>query len=421
MSDLISKRIRGFRDILPDECQKFLFIEKHIHKLALPFNINQVKIPVLESQNLFNRTIGEQSDIVTKEMYSFVDKNNEILCMTPEGTASCVRLALENNLIYDRGIKKNRLYYLAPMFRHERPQKGRYRQFSQFGVEFFGEKSFMEDVDLLLLSDKFFENIKLDDVKLSINTIGSTEDRNKYSQSLKEYFIKYSSDLTEQQRTTVSINPMRLLDSKDSKIKNIINSAPSILDYLNKESLVNFDRIKNVLTDLKIPYIEDIRLVRGLDYYNDLVFEWKTEKLGTQDAICAGGRYDGLSKAIGGQDIPSIGFAIGIDRVIQLLKHKNNETIIGLSFISENSNQDYKLIKKIRDKIESTRLIIMHRDKSLSKQIKQAVKNKCHFLIIVGDDEIRNNTLTVKDLNKNVNDVSIKINKLSDLIKGNNI
>ena len=418
MSDLISKKIRGFRDILPDECEKFLFLERCIHMIAPSYNINQIKIPVLESENLFKRSIGEQSDIVTKEMYAFTDRNNETVCMTPEGTASCVRLALENNLIYDRGIKKNRFYYIAPMFRHERPQKGRYRQFQQFGVEFFGENSFLEDIDLLMLCQKLFETIKLNDVELSLNTIGSSNDRKKYSQDLRDYYMKNSKVLTDQQNITASINPMRLLDSKDSKLQSINASAPNITDYLNQDSLENFDKIQNALTNLNIPYVHDQRLVRGLDYYNDLVFEWKTDKLGTQDAICAGGRYDGLSKAIGGRNIPSVGFAMGMDRIIQLLDIESDQLIIGLSLILTNNDRQYTLISQIRDNIEYSRLIVMPCEKSLTKQIKQAVKNKCHFLIIVGEDEISNNTLTIKYLNSERNDESIHLDNLKNFIKG---
>jgi len=418
MTNLISKKIRGFRDILPEECEKFLFLEKTIHMLVPLFNIHQIKIPILESENLFKRSIGEQSDIVTKEMYSFVDKNDDTVCMIPEGTASCVRLALENNLTYDRGVKKNRYYYIAPMFRHERPQKGRYRQFNQFGVEFFGEESFLEDVDLLILCNKLFSQINLSDVKLSLNTIGSSQDRKKYSQDLHEYFTKNSKSLTDQQKKTASINPMRLLDTKDSKLKSIIESAPNISNYINIDSMKNFDKIQTTLSDLNISYIHDQKLVRGLDYYNDLVFEWKTDKLGTQDAICAGGRYDGLSKAVGGRDVPSVGFAMGMDRIIQLLSYQSNEIIIGLSLISDNMNHEYNLINHIRDNIEYSRLIVMERDKSLSKQIKQAVKNKCQFLIIVGEDEISNNTLTIKHLNNDSNDESIHLDKLNGFIQG---
>ena len=184
MANLISKKIRGFRDILPDECEKFLYIENIFHNLCPLFNVNQVKIPTLGSINLFKRSIGETSDIVTKEMYSFSDKNDDVVCMIPEGTASCMRLAFENNLIYDRGIKRNRLYYLSNMYRHERPQKGRYRQFTQIGVEFIGNDSMLDDIDLILMSKMFFDSINLDDLDLMINTLGSPDDRNKYAQKL---------------------------------------------------------------------------------------------------------------------------------------------------------------------------------------------------------------------------------------------
>tara|TARA_Y100000768_G_scaffold374027_1_gene343320 strand:- start:4753 stop:6015 length:1263 start_codon:yes stop_codon:yes gene_type:complete len=418
MNDLISKKIRGFRDILPEECEKFLFIENVIHTLVPLYNVNQIKIPVLESENLFKRSIGEQSDIVTKEMYTFSDKNNETVCMIPEGTASCVRLALENNLIYDRGIKKRRFFYISSMFRHERPQKGRYRQFNQFGVEFFGEESFSEDIDLLLLCDKFFKIIKLTDVKLFINSIGSVDDRKKYSLALKDYFMKNSKMLTDQQRKTLLVNPLRILDSKDPKLQSIIKSAPNISNYLNKNSMTNFNKIKDTLSRLNIPFIHDQKLVRGLDYYNNLVFEWKTNKLGAQDALCAGGRYDNLCKAIGGKDIPSVGFAMGIDRIVELLNYKSDKITLGLAFISKNSEQDQELVEKIRDNIGSSKLVLMHRDKSLSKQIKQAVKCECNFLLIVGDDEISNNTITIKNLRKNINDEPVNLDQLLNFIQG---
>ena len=418
MSNLISKKIRGFRDILPAESKKFLHIENIIHRIAPLFNVQQVRLPALESIDLFKRSIGETSDIVTKEMYSFEDRNNDILCMIPEGTASCVRLALENNLIYDRGPKKQRLYYIAPMFRHERPQKGRYRQFTQFGAEFFGDSSYLDDIDLLLLITKIFEKLNLLDIELSINTIGSADDRKKYSQELASYFHSCSEDLSDTQRNTLSKNPMRLLDSKDPKIKSLIASAPLISDFLNNKSQANFNIIRERLNRLNIPYIYDPKLVRGLDYYNDLVFEWKTNKLGSQDAVCAGGRYDNLPETIGDKSIPSVGFAMGLDRIVELIEHESNALIIGLAVITSSNEESHNILSSLRNIDYMFDLIYMDDDKSLSKQIKQADKSNCDILIIVGNDEISNNTFTIKYLKCDKKDQNIHLEQLIDLIKG---
>ena len=417
MSNLISKKIRGFRDILPTESKKFLHIENIIHRIAPLFNVQQIRLPALESIDLFKRSIGETSDIVTKEMYSFEDRNNDILCMIPEGTASCVRLALENNLIYDRGPKKQRLYYIAPMFRHERPQKGRYRQFTQFGAEFFGDTSYTNDIDLILLITKVFEKLNLLDIKLSINTIGTAFDRKKYSQELATYFHSCSEELSDAQHDTLSKNPMRLLDSKDPKLKSIIASAPLISNFLNKESQDNFNTIKERLDRLKIPFIHDPKLVRGLDYYNDLVFEWKTNKLGSQDAVCAGGRYDNLSETIGDKSVPSVGFAMGLDRIVELVDYESNVLIIGLAVISNSNDESYKILSSLRNIDSTFNLIHMDDSKSLSKQIKQADKSNCDILIIVGNNEISNNTFTVKYLKCDKEDQTMPFEKLIDLIE----
>ncbi len=417
MVDLISKKIRGFRDILPDESQKFLFLEEKIHNICPLFNTKQIRIPALESLNLFKRSIGESSDIVTKEMYSFKDKNDEIVCLTPEGTASSMRLAFENNLIYDRGIKKSRFYYYTPMFRHERPQKGRYRQFTQFGVEFMGNESIHEDIDLLLMSKMFFEVIKLDNLTLNINSLGLLEDRNKYSQDLQSYFNNYPQSFSDQQKNTIKNNPLRILDSKDQQLIDIINGAPNISKYINKESLKKFNDMIQILDDLSIDYIINNKLVRGLDYYNDLVFEWKTDQLGTQDAICAGGRYDNLSTIIGNKAVPAVGFAIGVDRVVDLLTYQDTDLVVGLSVISNSKSDISKISSIIRNAGSRFTLIQMDTEKTLTKQIKSAVKSNCDILVIVGSEEMSNNILTIKDLKSDRDDRSISFDDFSKFIE----
>ena len=416
MSNLISKKIRGFRDILPSEASKFIFIENIINKMMLSYNAEQVRLPALESLNLFKRSIGETSDIVTKEMYSFDDRNGDTLCMIPEGTASCLRLALENNLIYDRGPKKKRLYYIAPMFRHERPQKGRYRQFTQFGVEFYGDQSYHDDIDLLLFISNLFIKLDINDIKLHLNTIGCNDDRQRYSSKLIEYFSRYENHFTDEQKKTLSKNPLRLLDTKDPSLQDIVSSAPSIDDFINKNAKQNFDLIKNELSNLNIAFVHDTKLVRGLDYYNDLVFEWKTSRLGSQDAVCAGGRYDQLSSIIGDKEIPAVGFAMGLDRVVELFEDKNTFINIGLANISEKNHSIQKLVQHLRDLDCDFKLKIMDKNKTLTKQIKQADKEQCELLIIVGDNEISNNMLTVKHLRADQKDLNVSLAEIKDII-----
>ena len=416
MSNLISKKIRGFRDILPSEASKFIFIENIINKMMLSYNAEQVRLPALESLNLFKRSIGETSDIVTKEMYSFDDRNGDTLCMIPEGTASCLRLALENNLIYDRGPKKKRLYYIAPMFRHERPQKGRYRQFTQFGVEFYGDQSYHDDIDLLLFISNLFIKLDINDIKLHLNTIGCNDDRQRYSSKLIEYFSRYENHFTDEQKKTLSKNPLRLLDTKDPSLQDIVSSAPSIDDFINKNAKQNFDLIKNELSNLNIAFVHDTKLVRGLDYYNDLVFEWKTSRLGSQDAVCAGGRYDQLSSIIGDKEIPAVGFAMGLDRVVELFEDKNTFINIGLANISEKNHSIQKLVQHLRDLDCDFKLKIMDNNKTLTKQIKQADKEQCKLLIIVGDNEISNNMLTVKHLRADQKDLNVSLAEIKDII-----
>lgn len=419
MSKLISKKLRGFRDILPTEAEKFQAIENIINSIIPLFNINQLRLPVLESSNLFKRSIGEQTDIVTKEMYTFDDNNGESICMVPEGTASCVRAVIENNLVYDRGIKKSRYYYYGPMFRHERPQKGRYRQFTQFGVEFFGESSFTEEIDLILLSKLIFDKLKIDDIQLNVNTIGSLESRKAYTVSLTNYLKQHTNKLSESQIQTLKSNPIRLLDSKDENIKNIINNAPLLTDEISSDSMNNYQNILQALDDLEVPYIENPRLVRGLDYYNDFVFEWTTTKLGTQDAICAGGRYDKLPSIIGNIDVPAVGFAIGIDRLVELYQHKGNNLLsLGLSLIMNQPEQHLnKILNNIRILDIPIKLIKMDLHKPLTKQIKQADKLNCDLLLIVGSEEISNNMYTLKYLTKNSEDIQVSSSELSEILK----
>ena len=279
-----------------------------------------------------------------------------------------------------------------------------------------GDDTIHNDIDIISMSREFFNRIKLTDLSLHINTLGSVSDREKYSEVLQDYFNSYKKDLSEKHEKTIQKNPIRLLDSKDDKLKDIIESAPVIYDYININSKKRHEEILNSLTNIGIKFINNSKLVRGLDYYNDLVFEWKTNKLGSQDAICAGGRYDILSKIIGGKEIPAVGFAMGVDRIVELLDYEDEELVVGIAVLTDSSKDLLKYSSMLRNSKTIFRLIQMDNNKSLSKQIKNAVKNNCDILVIVGEDEIRNNTLTIKYLKSNQDDKIVDLDNFTNFI-----
>ena len=362
------------------------------------YGFQYIQTPILESTELFKRTLGSETDIVTKEMYSFIDNlNNDNLSLRPEGTASVVRSCIQHSLTYNQSPK---LFYSGPMFRHERPQKGRSRQFHQIGVEAIGLEYGFIDFELIQIFNRIKYDLSLKDLELKINSIGDIESRNQYQNKLKDYFSDYMVDLDNESKVTVEKNPLRLLDSKKKHLSKIINGAPKLFDFLNNKSKESFDFMVKQLDRFKINYTIDYKLVRGLDYYNDFVFEWLTQSLGSQSAVCAGGRYDGLFEVLGGKPTKACGFAIGLERLFELVKledqlinFKNND--IYLVFENLNS-QIVEIVEKIRDL--GLNVLLDKTGGKFQKQFKRANNLNFKYAIIIGQEELENHSLSIKNL-----------------------
>ncbi len=423
MTDEIIKIVRGFKDTYSKSEIKLLEDFKiAISNVTKQYGINELCTPILEKTELFKRSIGATTEIVNKEMYSFEDKNSESLSLRPEGTVSCVRSALENNLIYDRGIKRKKYWYYGPMFRRERPQKGRFRQFDQFGIEYFGFDSVNSDLEIIFLGNRLFnDELKIKGIKLHINSIGNIEDRNNYSKKIKSLMEKYTKELTEEQQNTLSKNPIRLLDAKSEQIQKILHELPKLTDTLSPESKKRFENFIEKLEQSNTKYIIDNSIVRGLDYYNDTVFEWKHESLGSQDAICAGGRYDGLVKKIGGVDVPAVGFAAGVERILMTLPEIDHNQIqensISVINYSEGDNLAGLLKTEVlRNKFKKIIFYSTDSSSSLDKQYKQAEQINPKYILFFGNEEIKSNTYTIKDARDKVKKEQITESELIKIL-----
>jgi len=322
MSKLV-KSIRGMHDVLPDDSHRWQAFETVIRRLMTAYGYKEIRMPLVESTELFCRSIGEVTDIVEKEMYTFEDRNGDKLSLRPEGTASCVRAGIQHGLLYNQ---IQRLWYNGPMFRHERPQKGRYRQFHQFGVEAYGIASPDIDAELILIGARLWKQLGLKGVRLELNTLGSNQARNEYKQVLLEYLNQHRELLDEDSIRRLQTNPLRILDSKNPAMKQMLDNAPALMDHLDDESRQQFDKLKTSLDAAGIEYCINPRLVRGLDYYCKTVFEWITDELGAQGTICAGGRYDGLVEQLGGKATSAIGFALGVERILSLLEAQQSQS-----------------------------------------------------------------------------------------------
>ncbi|MFZ9583960.1 MAG: histidine--tRNA ligase [Pseudohongiellaceae bacterium] len=309
--------IRGMNDVLPAESSRWQYLERVLRELLGGHGYREIRFPVLEQTQLFKRSIGEVTDIVEKEMYTFEDRNGDSLTLRPEGTACCVRAAEQGGLLYNQTQK---LWYMGPMYRHERPQKGRYRQFHQLGVEAFGMADADIEAELLLLCAEFWRAFGVEDlVQLELNSIGSSEDRARYGQALRDYLLPLRLQLDEDSQRRLESNVLRILDSKDPATQALLQDAPRLTDFIGGESRQRFERLLSLLGEAGIPFRHNPSLVRGLDYYNGMVFEWTTERLGSQATVCAGGRYDSLVRQLGGPPTPAVGFAMGLERLLLLL------------------------------------------------------------------------------------------------------
>ncbi|HQS02576.1 MAG: histidine--tRNA ligase [Halothiobacillus sp. 24-54-40] len=315
--------LRGMHDVLPAQTLGWSHLESVLANTARRYGYQEIRMPIVEHTALFTRGIGEVTDIVEKEMYSFIDRNGDALTLRPEGTASCVRACLEHGLIHNQ---QRKLWYIGPMFRHERPQKGRYRQFHQFGVEAFGVNGAELDVELMLMAARIWQQLGITEVELQINTLGNADARAAHRSVLIAYLQDHREQLDDEARARLETNPLRILDSKNPAVQTIVAHAPALADYLDEADQDNFAEVQTLLTAAGIPFVVNPRLVRGLDYYNRTVFEWVTHSLGAQGTLCAGGRYDGLVAQLGGKATPAAGFALGLERLIELSNKPENDT-----------------------------------------------------------------------------------------------
>ena len=408
-------KLRGMQDLDPTETRKIDFIEKSFDEIVNSYGYQEVRFPILENTELFKRSVGNESDIVNKEMFTFDSRSGKTMTLRPEGTAGCMRMAIDTGLI-DAG--QQRLTYKGPMFRYERPQKGRSRQFQQLSIEAYGFSDSSIDLEILEISDYLFEQLSVKKkMVLEINSIGSQNDQREYSNKLKDYFTKYKKELDEDSLKRLSKNPMRILDSKNEDLKNIIKKAPNILDSISKESQENFSFIKKSLNELKIDYVENPYLVRGLDYYNDIVFEWKSNSIGSQDTVCGGGRYDSLSKIIGGREANAIGFSIGLERLSLLLEDSqipNTKSVIVVSLEDSFFLEGMRLSSLLRETLVDYSIQYSGKDKNLKSLLKKAIKKNIDFIVIIGRKEIEDKSFTLKKLASNQ---ELKLDNFESLIK----
>jgi len=398
----IIQSIRGMHDILPDQSAAWQYLEGTIRTLFTQYGYRELRTPVLESTELFCRSIGEVTDIVEKEMYTFEDRNGDSLTLRPECTASCVRAGIQNGLLYNQ---QQRIWYIGPMFRHERPQKGRYRQFYQAGIETYGIPGPDIDAEVVAISARLWRVLGLRNVELQINSLGSSEARAAYRDILVAYLTEHEAQLDEDSKRRMLSNPLRVLDSKNPDLAELIEAAPKLLDHLDDESKQHFERFQQLLTDMGIPFVVNTRLVRGLDYYSRTVFEWVTTELGTQGTICAGGRYDGLVEQLGGKPTAGLGFAMGLERILLLLEEQSIEIpslaphayLVMQGDVAE--REGLKLAETLRDTLSGLRIMTNCASASFKSQMKRADKSGAQYAIILGDNEINEGVVSLKPLN----------------------
>ncbi|MDT0583990.1 MULTISPECIES: histidine--tRNA ligase [Alteromonadaceae] len=412
--------IRGMNDCLPSQTGVWQFVEANIRQVVANYGYQEIRTPIVESTDLFKRSIGEVTDIVEKEMYTFEDRNGDSLTLRPEGTACCVRAGNEHGLLYNQ---QQRLWYMGPMFRHERPQKGRYRQFHQFGAEAYGFVGPDIDVEMILIGARLWKAFGISDkVELQINSLGSAEARAAYKEVLVAFLQQHHDSLDEDSQRRLISNPLRVLDSKNPAVQEIVKDAPKLIDHLDEESKQHFSLLCERLDDLGIQYTVNTRLVRGLDYYNRTVFEWVTDLLGAQGTICAGGRYDGLVEQLGGKASPAVGFAMGLERLVLLVESLENQNVainpvdVYLMTIGEQAEaKASSLSEQIRNAAPTLKVQQHCGGGNFKKQMKKALGSGASLAIIVGDEELANNTMTLKFLTQDKAQSSLDISALASL------
>jgi len=396
------RTIKGTHDILPDEVRRWQQLENVIHSVAGIYGYNEIRTPVFEDTGLFSKSVGEDTDIVSKEMYTWEDRSGGNLTLRPELTAPVVRSYIQHNLGAQSPLQK--LYYIGPLFRRERPQKGRQRQFHQFGVEAFGSEHPEQDAEIIAMAHHIFQNLGISDVTLKLNSIGSGDCRKNYRSSLKEFLTPYKNDLSETSQKRFDKNPLRILDTKIPHEKEIIKNAPSIANSWTSEDKNHFESVQSLLSGLDIPYELDENLVRGLDYYTRTTFEFVSENLGAQDAICGGGRYDNLVEMLGGKPTPAIGFAAGMERILMSsVKNEQTDGSESIYLINIEETAGMKALQMAQDLRRNGILVYMDtKRRSLKAQLRDANRLGAKKAIIIGEEELKKNLVQVKDLMKKV-------------------
>lgn len=393
--------IRGMHDVLPDSAPAWRWLEERLRALAGAYGYEEIRLPIVERTELFVRSIGEVTDIVEKEMYTFRDLGGDSLTLRPEGTAGCVRACLEHGLIHNQ---VRRLWYLGPMFRHERPQKGRYRQFHQFGVETYGLEGPDIDAELILMSARLWRMLGLDGLRLEINTLGSPESRAAYRETLVAWLERRRDALDADSLRRLGTNPLRILDSKNPEMQPVLAEAPTLIEHLDDEAARHFEGLRAILDAAGVDYVVNPRLVRGLDYYGRTVFEWQTDRLGAQGTVCAGGRYDRLVEQLGGQAVPAAGFALGIERLLALLEDAGAlpgapGPHVYLIVAGEAAAREAAVIaESLREALPALRLMLHCGGGSFKAQFRKADRSGAAIALVLGDDEIARGEIGVKYL-----------------------
>ncbi|WYW08994.1 histidine--tRNA ligase [Fusobacterium nucleatum] len=409
------KAVRGTKDIIGEEAKKYVYISNVAQKMFENYGYNFVKTPIFEETELFKRGIGEATDVVEKEMYTFKDRGDRSITLRPENTASLVRCYLENAIYAKEEI--SRFYYNGSMFRYERPQAGRQREFNQIGLEVFGEKSPKVDAEVIAIGYKFLEKLGITDLEVKINSVGSKESRTIYREKLIEHFSKHLDDMCDDCKDRINRNPLRLLDCKVDKDKGFYKSAPNIIDFLFEDERKHYEDVKKYLDVFGIKYTEDPTLVRGLDYYSSTVFEIVTNKLGSQGTVLGGGRYDNLLKELGDKDIPAVGFATGVERIMMLLgeNYPKNNPDVYIAWLGENTSETaLKIAESLRD--NDIKVYIDYSEKGMKSHMKKADKLSVRYCIILGEDELNKGIVLLKDFSTR-EQKEVKIEEIINQIK----
>ena len=413
--------LRGMNDLPPEEVRVWNLAEEAIQKVFNSYGYEEIRFPIVEKTELFTRS-NESADVVTKEMYTFEDKGGDSISLRPEGTAGCVRAAIDNDLIR---VDSPRLWYQGPMFRYERPQKGRSRQFQQSSAEVFGIRSAEIDAELIILSSRIWKELGVEKkLNLEINNLGDEKTRNSYAKSLQNYFKEFKQDLDEDSIRKLDENPLRILDSKSESVQSLLKDAPDISDFISEDSEKEFKELTLLLNSAGIEFNINQRLVRGLDYYNQTVYEWKTDLLGAQDTVCGGGRYDNLVEELGGKSCPATGFSIGMERLILLIKEtlelnveNKNIDIFFVCLSKESIQKAIMYSESLREKVSELGIRVNMGLEGAGSQFKKADKSGAMFAFILGDDELKNNTISMKDLRSKSDQETLSYKDLEKRIK----